>query len=636
MDEEQKKLKDGFSSALGGVDTGLEPALVAPNALAFAVNATLRGGYPSTRPAYVPKYFRFDNTEIQSWWATNIWQDAYPYVAPEADFMLSMVGGRLFKIDPEAGFLITDVTPVKNTATTAPFTSPAVGATVPVDVGTIETMLIGYPATIGDGTYIVTAISGLTVTVQNVNATAGVVVPQGTFFLFSDPNDPTIDTTYFLQAAEFGIVQDGVSLPIIFNGSTSRRAVYGTEIPVATAMAYHNRRIWFAANGNEVGAGDIFELGDHANILKVSEEKVLTGFGRFIVDGIVTAMAVTASLDASLGQGPLLVMTKDTFNSFNLPANRDLWSTITTPIQTIALSGFGPLGQNGVRVVNGDVFYRAKDGLRSFVMARRDFFTWGNVPISSELRRILDPETKYLRRFSSTVLFDNRLLFTVTPFDTTTGTYFKGLAVLDFDLLSQMGKKADPVYDGLWTGLQALKMLVLELNDTDHCFIFTQEPNGKIGLWELSTDGQWDSNDPQNGRIASWVETRAFGFGDNSMFKKLQSLKAWIRYNGTVDITLKWRPDSTPCWFFWDHRQVCNVAESCATGDCYSLKTFEKFYKTRMGFGQPPDVCDGVDQKLARYCYEAQYRIEWIGWMQLRRLLLTAGEFDEHPLRDCD
>src|SRR4029079_13150679 len=97
-------------------------------------------------------------------------------------------------------------------------------------------------------------------------------------------------------------------------------------------------------------------------------------------------------------------MTKHTLNAFNLPTNRDLWSTITTPIQTIALSGFGPLNQNSVQVVNTDVFYRAQDGLRSFVMARRDFFTWGNVPISREMTRVLKPETKSLRRFASAAL----------------------------------------------------------------------------------------------------------------------------------------------------------------------------------------------------------------------------------------
>lgn len=633
-DEARHLLKDGFASALGGIDSGLEPALIAPNALSFGVNVTLRGGFPTTRPAFLPKYLRYDNTEIQAWWAANLFQDAFKYVSPNGNFKLVSVGGRIFKVDPADGFLVTDVTPVKTTSTTADFTVPAIGATVAVDVVDAGTVLIGYPATIGDGSYIVTAVSGNTITVQNITDTAGEVVPQGTFVLYSDPNSPFVDSVFYVQAVEFGVIQDGLSLPIIFNGSTSRRASY-SEVPVGTCMVYHKRRLWVAVNGNEIAAGDILQLGDHASILRFTEEKVLTGFGRFVVDGKITAMVEVAALDTSLGQGPLLAMTRDTFNSFNLPLNRDLWSQITSPIQTIALSGFGPLNQNSVQVVNSDVFYRAKDGLRSFMLARREFYTWGNVPISREMARVLKPETKSLRRFSSATLFDNRLLFTVTPFQTPTGVYFKGLGALDFDLISAMGQKSQPVYDCLWTGIQPLKMLVLELNDEDRCFAFTQETNGTIGLWEVSTDGMWDANDSEGGRIACWVETRAMNFRDASEFKKLLSLRVWFRYHGRVNWTLKWRPDSAPCWFFWGTREECNVVESCAAGDCYSLKTYEKFYKTRMGFGQPPDTCDGVDQKRARFCYETQFRIEWTGWAQMRRLIAAAGKADD-PANDCD
>lgn len=630
-DDPQPRIKDGFINALGGVNSDLEPDVLAANVLAWAENVTLRGGYPRNRPGYDKRTLVFPNSEVTTWWATKAFQGAATYESPTGiNFQIASVGGRIFKVDILNDYAVSEITPTLSTSLTAPVASPALGASVTWAVTDATKVLINLPVIIGDGSYEVTNKVGNQLTMTNINATPGMALPAGTLVVFLDPNSSLLDTVYFSepQVEEYMVIQDGQSKAIIFNGASCRRSNID-EVPVGTSMSYHQGRLWMAINGNQVAAGDIVMPANHAAALKFTEEQVITGGGRFQVSGTITAIVEMPALDASLGQGPLMVITKKTFNNFNLPTARETWATLTTPFQTIALKNYGALNQNGCVIVNGDVWYRAKDGYRSFIIARRDFGTWGNTPMSTEMRRVMDEDSKSLLRFTSAVLFDNRMLFTVNPHRLTIGAYWSGIVALDFDALASIAGKSDPIYEGMWTGLHPYQLVVSELDEEERCFIWTNETDG-IGLWELSKEEDFDNG---GNRIPSLIEMPSFKFQSPMVNKKLQSCKTWVAdLIGLVDFTLRFRVDDARCWMLWGTRSRCSKVRDCDPKGCYHMATYKAGYKPHMGWGLPPDTVEEFEKKNARYGYEWQLRLEWVGRATIKRTLVTADRWDMQTL----
>src|SRR2546425_11517318 len=96
LKENKTKKRDAFSSALGGVDSGSAANLIAPNAVAFAYNVTLRGGYPETRPGFPFIEPNFDSDEIKAWFTTHRLQGVFPYLSDSGNFQIAIVGGRFF------------------------------------------------------------------------------------------------------------------------------------------------------------------------------------------------------------------------------------------------------------------------------------------------------------------------------------------------------------------------------------------------------------------------------------------------------------------------------------------------------------------------------------------------------------
>jgi len=180
------------------------------------------------------------------------------------------------------------------------------------------------------------------------------------------------------QAENFLIIQDGESKPLIWDGQALRQAD-SNEIKTGTVMRYVNGRIWYSLPiGFEFRATDlVYSDGTRAGVLKEEENQFLIG-GNFSVPsdgGPITAMAVPGNLDTALGQGSLLVFTPRYVFSVQAPLERDAWASVNYPIQAISLVSNGALGARSTITINGDVFYRSADGIRSFIIAHHDFKT---------------------------------------------------------------------------------------------------------------------------------------------------------------------------------------------------------------------------------------------------------------------
>lgn len=646
MIRDPKTYADGQISFLGGQDSGRHPFLIGDNQAFELWNYTVRGGGLVTRPGWNQITLTFPTDEIETWFTTHQVQGNIVFkLRSRQTRQVWSVGGRFFTVDVLNNGLVQEITPTLNTVTAANFTVPALGASVAITIvetsATQSPIRAGYPILIGGKEYQVTAVAGPVLTATNINDTPALVIASGTAVVYLDPNAEDLGICYMIIAEDFLIAQDGYSRPFIWDGATSRRSDprFG-EVPVGTVMAYGIGRLWvnIGSGTNQFVASDIVygpsgtdDYGQRDAILYFTENTYLAGGGFFTAPGIITAMAFASSLDTSTGQGPLMVFTEEAICSVNAPTQRELWATVTDPIQTISLLTSGATSFYGtVTVSNGDIFYRSPLGLNSFFVARREFGTWGNTPISGEMKNVMRDDAPEMMLYSSAIVFDNRLLFTVSPRPDGQGAKWKGIGVLDFDSMSTMFDKSSPVYDGTWTGVDPIYLFTGKYGRTQRAFMSVKGDDGLNQLWEFSRNDQFDNGD---GRIKSKVISRAFTCGNPIEMKRLSNLELFLNdVVGDVDITLRYRPDEYPCWFAWHDQAVCANWRKCdGWENCETPIAFRNGYKTRIGFGQPPDEDETNDGKPARCGYVHQVSLETEGHCEILKWRLRATMVDEEP-----
>jgi hypothetical protein len=508
---EPRIVRSGLLSCLGGMDSGRSPSLIDEDQVAFAKNCSMRGGYPRTRPGFPQHELDFENDEIQDWFEDHELQGSYTYRSKKSDsFLVAAVGGRFFKIEPLNGYKVSEVTATKATATSANFNAPAIGASVAITVTDASMIFVGYPIMVAGFRYMVTAVSGNVVTATNLDDTTLGLVTAPVSVIYLDPNTPNIRRTFFEQARQWLIAQNGLDGALLFDGGTFRRSVLTSsapEVPTGTVMAYTNNRLWVAVPGDQIAAGDI--ANGPTDVINFTEELLAGGPARFQMDDTVTAMVKTVTLDTSMGQGPLQIFTRNSCGSINVPNSRSVWSQLTYAIQTVSLSHSGAVSQYAALQVNSDIHYRSYEGWRSFIMARRENSEWGNTPISGEMQRVLDYDDQALLEYASAVLHDNRVIFTVNPHISENGIYHDGLAVLDFHLISRMGQKSRPVWDGLWDGIRPTLLVQGEFGKVKRAFVFALDDDDKNVLYEIDKNATAD----EDAAITARLELRNLNFG---------------------------------------------------------------------------------------------------------------------------
>jgi hypothetical protein len=246
---------------------------------------------------------------------------------------------------------------------------------------------------------------------------------------YSGPALPVIVTIgsdhYLLTNSGSGVPTNSIILQNINDTAgatiTSPADIYGIpELPAGRMLAYGMGRVWEAMTDSiSFLAGDVVggssgspSLKFRDAVLKITENLYLAGGGLFRVPGSVgeiRGMIFTATLDVSLGQGPLQVFTSRNVFSCQAPVDRTTWQKLTNPILTEALKGAGGAGQYCLVNSNADVIFRSPDAqLRSLILGRLDFNRWGDTPISFELLRTTEKENQALMQFCSAIVFDNR------------------------------------------------------------------------------------------------------------------------------------------------------------------------------------------------------------------------------------
>lgn len=434
----------------------------------------------------------------------------------------------------------------------------------------------------------------------------------------------------------------------------------GAELPAGTCMDYYMGRIWIAGsetlgNGREYLAGDIVgsmatptsgtaKYGYRDSILHITENQYLSLGGTFLVPtqaGNITAMAHPANLDTALGEGQLIVTTRKNIYSVNVVPQRAAWATLSEPIQRVVQITFGACGHRSIVTVNGDLFYQSVDGVRSLIQAIRYFEQWGNTALSSEESRAIVQNIRELLLHASGVEFDQRLLQTVLPEQTTEGVIHKGLMPLDFNPLSNMAVKLPPVWEGVWQGVDFLQVLGADYDGKQRCFaIVRSEFDHAIEVWEITDDQLFDTNRDGEARITWAFETPSYTWGNEFQLKQLETMEIWVdKVWGTVDFKVEVRVDQSPCWEFWWAWQICAPRNACelpnAPVPCnYPQQPYKMQYRTMMTLPKPPSTCETANGRPIDQGYGFQFRITIKGYCRIRGLMVHAVERARGPFEN--
>lgn len=570
---DSKRRSDGQLSCEGGVNSGRAPNLIRANQVSWAVNTTFRGGWAMQRPVWRKADLTFEDDTAEENFQEALFQTAGGYVSDEGDgSLISMQGGRVFKASiASQGFKIQDI-----------------------------------------------SIAG-------------------------DLNPTNITQAWAIQAENYFILQDGQSKPFIYNGGSAVRATE-RQIPVGKQMAYYMGRIWIA-NGREYVAGDIVygpsgseALGLRDSILYMTENTYLAEGGAFGVPvqaGDITALKPIANLNTALGQGELIAFTENAVFATLVPQRREDWKNTTEPLQRMIQLTNGAFGQDAVVNVNEDLFYRNRVGIQSLAYAVRNSGQWGNTPVSNEMDRILLRDVQSYLRYASGVNFENRLLMTTAPgYTQNRGTYFRALASLDFEPITGMSDKQPPAWEGIWTGLNILKIVTVMHQGVQRCFAYTLSASNTIELYELNSLENFDWDGSNEVRVQWSQELRSMDFGSKFDMKQLFAGDLFFdQIHGEVDFDVDWRPDSHPCWIDWDSWSVCAKTKFCEDdfGTCPTLPNYQPQYTPKRQLVQPPDTFDAITKWKYRNGFEHQVRLTMTGPARVKQIRINAHDFQERP-----
>lgn len=626
---------DGVTSFLGGQNAGIQPSLIQPNQYAVGINVTARNGYVGTRPGWVKQTLNFSEGSAENSFLTGNPQGLKTYQSGNTTYLMACLGGRQYAIDPVNGF------------------------------------------------------NG-----QNITPSTG-------------PNSSQEPKAFMCQADDYFIIQDGSSKPIIIQGLTSRRAT-DTEVPVGTCMAYGWGRLWVSQKDQFV-AGDI--LGGTTSVISFTETIYFAEGGAFRVPatvGQINGMSFIPLQDTATGQGQLLIGADYGIASVNGGIPRAQWKE--TQIQQIAQLDVGWVGQDNNCLLNGDIFYRSNDGIRSYRMARAQQGLNTNTPQSNEVSNFLNTDTQQFLKYGSGVYFDGRILMTTGPVWRGTYCYHKGLVVLDSQPQQSISGKAPPVWDGMWDGLNIVQITKGIFNKVERCFALVRKiddtiistiqalqqtddnlinitvndssvfevdgiyqsgssyikvlaingdfsiavviingPNTSASLtvgatiiageyneiWELTTDSPFDIRDDEKGLIGCKLWTRSFTHGSPLNQKRIVLGELQVQdVIGTVNWSIKYRPDQYPCMYPFKTGTVCSEFEVCEE-QCPTNLNRHPSYKPRLLFSPSENPCNPVSGNVSTLGYEFQWLIEWEGHWKIRGIRETCNDVTQDTKGNC-
>lgn len=457
--KENLYLYDGWQNLSGGMDSSRTPDLIDPSNFSLAVNVTVRGGKPRTRPGFkkitvTPREDLGTEFVEGAFYVNNeffLGGDSYYRTSDRTSYLIANYGGHIVKIDP------TQKTAEKLDIPNQVFTSIK---TLVADKRTYFCQVEDY-VVIQNGIDIPLIFNVVTeeirwartgtnnpkkflfeVTRIGTEAIIRTTTPHGfqvgDYIEIQGTDPEAYEGNHYVTEVvdqfefKYDLGEDSPTTPAtIEDGISYTRFV--PEVPTGLFMAFGQGRLFVVSpNRTEFLAGDILYgdvRGTKENALRFTETQYLAEGGSFSLPasmGQITGMSFASIQDTSTGQGPLFVFGDYGIGSFDVSLPR---ASIVNPqtfqvvvpgwkdaaIQRVALTRMGCSAPESIVSFNGDMLWRSAIGIRTYRNARADQNNYGITPISAEVSRILDKDPREQTYFTSSIFFDNRMLMTCTP-----------------------------------------------------------------------------------------------------------------------------------------------------------------------------------------------------------------------------
>lgn len=381
-------------------------------------------------------------------------------------------------------------------------------------------------------------------------------------------NYPTFLHAWFAQGFEWLVIQDGGSKPILWNGTDPprRSKIDENEVPIGSVMAFiHGRLVVASSDGtNQIQVGDIVYGSETTNtndIIRFTETTYWAEGGAFGVPlfiGDIMFMVPMPYLDTSNGQNELVVVGKDGGISLDLSGPRETWKD--TRVERVSQIGGGGISSHGYALLNSDLLFRSTEGVRSYRNSRSEFQqSWRQSPISTDVRRWMGSSAGRYGQFCPMASWNNQLLVGVSPMIAKPNTldcgfhrFHRGFVVLDAQPESNTLQNGASIWQGLYTGIRPVTFVEGRIQDRHRCFCLSYDRDGKNRIYEITTNERNDWFEGDRRKITSSYDTGLWGsVGKSTNFDLKQLNGGMIQVSGLseeVDLTVSYRPDSTPCF----------------------------------------------------------------------------------------
>lgn len=528
-------LYDGTLSFGGGQNSGVHPDFLAPDQYRKGINVSTVGGKLRPRPGF--HHIQIDivtdggpdgsSSSYRQIFQRGKFQSAVSFDSDSGLYLLAIISGIVFRIDPEA--CKAEVLPLPD------------GDRLDQYSRRINWSYAGEKLVFFD------------------EPNLPVIVDRDLSIRRADPN-----------RTEIKLITDPVT------GEEEEVEFIVPEVPTSCLGTYVQGRLHVSL-GQQWTSGD--PTGNTAAIEPpITFEEVYSPDGAAFFEQIfslpnnsanqeITYMGYLQLADTSTGFGPLLLGTKNSLYTCDVTLPRSSWEA-GNRFCRILLYNSGPAGPRAGVNVNSDFMFIDNDCfVRSLSDSSQDQGRWNNTPISREVQCWLEDCERGLSDLSVITYYKNRVYITARPYRTPAidlsgcqvADYANcGMVVLELDNASGLLQEARPAWAGLWTGINPMEMVQLDAG----LFIFSKDPGGINRLYLHDDSTTYDTFEEETKSIKSRVYFKRYSANQPYVRKKVISPELQVsRLEGDWSATLDTKPSCGHKYAQW--REITGCANLC-------------------------------------------------------------------------
>lgn len=474
----------------------------------------------------------------------------------------------------------------------------------------------------------------------------------GTVTKLAEGNEPTFRHTWMAQGFEYLFIQNGLQNCIIWDGVNTAFRSDPTglgQIPVGSVMAFNQGyMVVVGADGlNQIAVSNqVFSTPGITNRSDLTlfnyDGPGRNPFGNSIFLGDVTGLFSMPYLDTGTGQNELIVAAQEGMAAMDLSRDRATW--LDSSILRTVVIGEGNLSPYALTGLNGDMFFRAGNGINTYRNTRQEFQTqWNQAPISLDVRRWNQTDRQDLLQFNSQVGWNNYLFSTVSPMTCPANNslagwhrYHRGFVVLDCEPESTASRQGTAQWYGMWEGIRPTQFIEGRIGNDHRCFAFSYDQDGFNRLYEIERQGINDVFEGKNRKIFSFIDTGNLGLipSQTTNFAPKTVQGGQIELSDiaeSVTTTVAIKPEATACFV---DLATQNSGCDCPTADCFP---FSQPQWSRNFFGGFDGKCVPGTLNLLKSVRHWQGRIKMTGWAQIQRMVFRfKPDDDPQQTADCN